>query len=405
MPARFFLGLSRRLGALGVLLSIGGCYYLPPTIVPVNPDPAPAKIDGVVDIAPNPQTIRILFIHGIGEHDACDPDTLLLHLTKALQVQQKQPDQIDATANCASHFAVPAPRAISAPGATSKALMYSYEFQNPAAGRTVKFAFLRWSPLTDEIKKDDMPEPGLPHHALVADYAKSFEQNNLVDVVLYGGKYREVIRPAIEQGLCYFVDGVPDRADPRLCDGGKGDVPTAIVTHSLGGYMLMDAMGDIYSRGAGRTAPISHSAAEKVGRYLDQIFMLANQLKLLDLTTRTSEQNPPALVHNFRAAWHGAHETQARTGQSMRRRQLIAVSDPNDILSWQVTTMEFDRPEFTVANVYLGTAGEFFGLYRAPIIPIAASPIDAHENYLKDDDVMDIIACGMTGASINRCGQ
>lgn len=58
-----------------------------------------------------------------------------------------------------------------------------------------------------------------------------------------------------------------------------------------------------------------------------------------------------------------------------------------------------------MANIYLGTAGEFFGLSRVPIWGLAASPVAAHTNYLQDDDVMDIIVCGMTGSAINRCTQ
>jgi hypothetical protein len=401
MPARLLPAYVRRFCAIGAVATIGGCSYLPPTIVPIAPDPTPDRLEGVADIDPNAKTIRILFIHGIGEHDACDPDTLLIHLTKALQVEQQPPDRIDETATCASHFVIPEPLPIDAPGATSKALMYFYTFRS--ATRTVKFAFLRWSPLTESIKATALTEPGLPHHAWLADVAKTFEQNNLADVVLYGGKYREVIRPAIERGLCHFVGGVPDPNNPRLCVGGAGDTPTAIVTHSLGGYMLMDAMSDIYAKNASGAVAEEHSAAEKVGRYLNQIFMLANQLKLLDLTTRTQEQSGSQVVRNFRTAWNAAHNRQPTAGAVGKRRQMIAVSDPNDILSWQVTSMEFNRPEFTIANVYLGTTGEFLGLYHAPIIPIAASPVAAHENYLKDDDVMDIIACGMTGATINRC--
>ena len=44
-------------------------------------------------------------------------------------------------------------------------------------------------------------------------------------------------------------------------------------------------------------------------------------------------------------------------------------------------------------------------IHRIPIWGVAASPFSAHLNYLQDDDVADIISCGMTGATINRCAQ
>ena len=88
--------------------------------------------------------------------------------------------------------------------------------------------------MTDEPKKS-LAEDGAPSPALLTDAVKSFEDDYLSDVLLYGGKYREVVRPAIERGLCVFVDGAPDPGDARLCDHPRSGVPTAIITHSLGG--------------------------------------------------------------------------------------------------------------------------------------------------------------------------
>jgi hypothetical protein len=225
--------------------------------------------------------------------------------------------------------------------------------------------------------------------------AKQFEQDNLADVVLYGGEYRDVLRPVMERALCVFVGGTPDQINPRICTAGDANVPTATITHSLTGYMLMDAMSDIYHPLATETVPEERSAAVKVGHYLDQIFMLANQ-------TRTSETQTPQIVRRFGATWDVVHSTRRRTTHELSSRQVLAVSDPNDILSWEVTKNEFEIPRVTVANIYLGTPGQFLGLPRLPIWGLAASPVAAHTNYLQDDDVMDIIVCGMTGSTINR---
>jgi len=42
--------------------------------------------------------------------------------------------------------------------------------------------------------------------------------------------------------------------------------------------------------------------------------------------------------------------------------QLLAVSDPNDIPSWEIAPAEFEDTRMTVANLYLGTTGQVFGL-------------------------------------------
>jgi len=397
MPAGFARRIVRRLGVVGVCALSGSCYYLPPEIVPVHPDTAPDKLLGVTDLpsAPDSNRIRILFIHGMGVHPGCDADELLFHLTKTLRVTPQPPPAIDPSETCA-HFALPMPTPIPAANAQHTALLYRYDLAG--AGRQVTFMYLRWSTLTD-VPKQTLDEPGHPHRAILSDAAKDFEQQKLTDVVLYGGLYREVVRPAVERGLCLFVEGTPDPTDPRLCKDGQTGIPTAVITHSLAGYMLMDAMSDIYEHAPTATASGEHNAAGKVGSYLDQIFMLANQLKMLDLSTKTSEGQSSQIVERFRKAWDATRSQRPHP----ERRQVLAISDPNDILSWEVTKSEFERSGVTVANVYLGTTGEFLGLYRLPIWGLAASPVTAHTNYLVDNDVMDIIACGMAGSTILRC--
>src|SRR5271165_3281631 len=128
--------------------------------------------------------------------------------------------------------------------------------------RQVTFMYLRWSTLTD-VPKTTLDEPNRPQGALLHNLAKTFEQQNLADVVLYGGQYRDVLRPFVERALCVFVGGAPDQTNPRSCSGGEANIPTAIITHSLAGYMLMDAMSDIYQPPANETVPAGRSAAMK----------------------------------------------------------------------------------------------------------------------------------------------
>lgn len=398
MTAAYMRPLVSRVCVLWFCL-VSACYYQPPEVVPVTPAAAPGELMGITELTPAPGSnrIRILFIHGMGVHYGCDPDALLVHLTKALRVMQQAPAAI---AKSCPHFLLPKPILIPAPNAQETGFLYRFDLAG--ADRQVTFMYLRWSKLTDKLK-ETLDEPDRPQGALLHTWAKKFEQENLADVVLYGGQYRDVLRPVVERALCLFVEGTPDQANPRSCTGGEANIPTAIITHSLGGYMLMDAMSDIYHPSASERVPDERSAAVKVGHYLDLIFMLANQLKMLDLSTRTSEEQPFEITTRFRATWNAVHSTRRRTEREVSSRQVLAISDPNDILSWEVTTSEFQVPEITVANIYLGTTGEIFGLSTVPIWGLAASPFSAHTNYLLDDDVMDIIACGMTGSRINRC--
>ena len=200
------------------LCALTACYYQPPEIVAVQPPDPPAKLMGITDLplAPDSERIRILFIHGMGEHGPCDADTLLFHLSKALGVRQQIPVKIDTDdqGQPCPHFLVPAPTPVPAPNAHDTGLLY--RFNLAGIDRQVTFVYLRWSKLTDQLK-ETLDERGHPHRAILNNWAKDFEQQNLSDVVLYGGLYRDVLRPVIERALCMFVEGTPDQTNPRIC--------------------------------------------------------------------------------------------------------------------------------------------------------------------------------------------
>ena len=65
------------------------------------------------------------------------------------------------------------------------------------------------------------------------------------------------------------------------------------------------------------------------------------------------------------------------------------------------------EPEFfdRWLDLWRETTGEVFGVYHTPILGLAANPGAAHLNYLQDDDVMELIACGVQGSQIKRCGH
>jgi hypothetical protein len=176
--------------------------------------------------------------------------------------------------------------------------------------------------------------------------------------------------------------------------------------------MLMDAVADLRAAHwreeldpRNLQASASDAAAQALAR-TDLIFMLANQLALLDLTTLTQYPPPSApaptppttedlesrgILRAFRQHWQYHHVDDHLS------RQIVAVSDPNDILSYMVSAgdVSIASENLIVANVYLGVARNWFDLF--------AWPVSAHLNYLTNADVMDIIACGMTANMINRC--
>jgi hypothetical protein len=306
-----------------------------------------------------------------------------------------------------------------------QARLYTYDFgvgaaPTPGEAPVLSVSFLLWSPLTSSIKCSALAESGAPPRQLFADAAKDFIDDKLADVALYAGTYREtVMRPSVEKGLCYFVGGKPS-PDGSACRNRAYQDPTVIVTHSLGSYMLMDAIHDQLTRAH---RPLSTAAAQVLQR-TQFIYMMANQLALLDLTTLTSYSQSasaeapletaapnarrfPGMVRTFAKEWSSLRlaapvrlQTQMQNAQpvSVSDRQIVAFSDPNDILSWLVQKQNADLPSNKVflANVYMSN-GEF------TIPPLFSDPSGAHTGYFDNRTVLELMICGMQNGAVGSC--
>jgi hypothetical protein len=390
------------------------CVPEPTEIVPAVPNPGPSRLLGIKDLIEAHPTspVRILFIHGMGSSatDYCPFSTLIVRLSKILSYSPD--DEAGAPlAVCANGLKVPQPKPIPVPGTSLTANLYIYHFHGVRAGTSLTIEFLSWAPLTDPIK-DTLLEPGHPNWPVWSDLtsaAKGFFQTHLSDAVIYAGSYRKAIRTSVEKAMCILVDGVPDNSG-QSCVGGSGDATTVLITHSLGGYILSDAIADLSTA---HPAPIqgnrqasSLDAGAKVMAGTNLVFMLANQLALLDTTTLNTwpppapeTMGPPSVANasnNFSTLRTLQRHWRDNSGDQAHKLQIVAVSDPNDLLSYLVPPQAIDSAGDTIlTNVYIGTTPNILGL--------GASPLDAHVNYLSDVKVANIIACGMDGNIVRDC--
>jgi hypothetical protein len=385
---------------------------------PLSELPPQATFSGIASQPDSAKYIRVLFIHGIGIQNRSAPDTLLVHLTKALGVAQVPPTLVAPPdpSDTSPQFVRPVPIDINVDGTPAPAELYMYQFSGDGGQRLMSFGFLLWSPMTTAIKTNQLAEMNHPPRAWVNEWAKQFLHDNLSDVVLYSGTYRAKIRLAVEQALCHFVGGTPDPNMPKYCMGGTADETTAVITHSLGAYMLMDAVYDLSGDDTGvPTVPYASNASLKLLRQLNSFEWLANQLALLSLTTITdypaiSPGSVKAAQRNvyhpirshFLAHWQYQHRLGLRppgagAGGEVQR-QIVAFSDPNDILSYVVSRSDIEDPQVVLNNVFIPNAETvWFNAY--------ADPFTAHLGYLSNDTVMRMVTCGMTSGAINDCGR
>ena len=434
MPAQQGVRRFARLAAIGLgLLFASGCNSLPTTVPPdANAFAGFGALVGE-DESPAPTgPLRVFMLHGMGTTDACDFNGFIFALANRLGLTQILPEKTEPLAEAcsqetapASPLVIPRPRLIAPTGAPAPAKLYTYAFARSAARNpALKVSFLLWSPLTAEIKSKRLNELGAPPRQAFAQAAKDFINDKFGDVVLYSGSYRDtVLRPAVEAALCYVVEGTPSR-DGRDCRHGDYQEPTVLITHSMGGYMLMDAIDDELTRGRASGAIDENSAAAKIVGQTESIFMLANQLALLDLTTLTSYPSPAAsssrplgfrssagqarrLMRNFALHW-----AQLRLKSHRRRRddqpgipvspeQIVAFSDPDDILSWLVTKDDLGLPQTDASGVLLTNVYASNGEFQIP--STFSDPVKAHTGYFDNPAVIDLLVCGMAAGAVKPC--
>jgi hypothetical protein len=96
--------------------------------------------------------------------------------------------------------------------------------------------------------------------------------------------------------------------------------------------------------------------------------------------------------------------TQAEAeGIESTTRQIVAFSDPNDILSWRLRRYNLELPpsewgSVKLTNVYLSN-GEF----SVPLL--FSDPTTAHTGYPDNQTVMDLLICGMNKGAVQSCPQ
>jgi hypothetical protein len=220
------------------------------------------------------------------------------------------------------------------------------------------------------------------------------------------------MRPSIQGALCLVIDGTPS-PDDKTCQNGHYDDPTVIITHSLGGYMLMDAIDDELRRedcGAQANTP-----AHKILAKTQLIYMMANQLALLDLTTlrgyphragsAPSSNNTAA---HFAQCWNQIALTSpvssppTESGEaSAARRQVVAFSDPNDILSWRIQPKDLKLPRHEWGSVELTNVYMSNNEFSIPLL--LSDPTTAHTGYFDNRTVTDLLVCGMEKGAVKPC--
>ena len=257
------------------------------------------------------------------------------------------------------------------------------------AGRMVTLYELTWSPLIDGLKNtalayDWSPQAESRRSLVNRALKRELMDRRLADPILYLGGAGSEVRYATEFAICNMIggrlDGTACVEEPGVPAGRPPEV--AIVAESLGSKVAFDALTALGASPDRRTQEAAESFAQRTA----VVYLLANQLPLLGLAELGVESAEEAGPAGGLDGFLTLRESVAERGIAMGPLQIVAFSDPNDLLSYEISPEFAARyPEASFVNVRVGIAGR--GLFK-----LVANPLRAHTGHSGDRRVMDALA-------------
>lgn len=333
--------------------------------------------------------MKVLMVHGVGNH-------LPGYSTQFLEKLSKELD-LPVTAKAYKNISLTSPKE------PEKKLgnLRIHRYLDQSKTQELLFYELTWSEITAPDKEvlayDNSGEQSF-RRAGANDLLKKFSNDTGPDPIIYLGEKREDILTAFAQSFCWMVRGdwssLPDDVH-EVCSS-KNVTPFyndsyAFVSHSLGSRITID--------GLQRLASILSSNNDNAGYYTAisnvlknkevPIYMMSNQLPMLQLGRAMPE------VTNQQAEYCRP-EGSKFADRMLERTNIIAFSDPNDLLSYAlphdfINKYLDSRLCINVTNININVAK----IYDAFGFGKLANPLDAHIGYDTDDRVIALIAKGI----------
>lgn len=337
--------------------------------------------------------LKVLMVHGVGDYRQGYSDALAAGIARELGfgTRSRTSKQLQLMGPLtAAGTTLPGP--VQQPLGELKVNHYQRR-----DGATLEVHELLWNRLTSHEKSlltfDSSADLGRQRASLNRDF-KQLLNAHIADPLIYLGPTGGAIRQSVAQALCLLrqqrwsqlaeegswqcpVDAKPNAA---------AEDPLVIVSHSLGSRIVIDALAEISGR----------AAADDSRLWRDQVvpvYMLSNQLQLLQLGRKA-----PAVVER-RGQFCGPDATTPAERQ-LARLEIVAISDPNDLLSYSVPQPFIDRfidsrlcPQLTNVSFTLTTPVELFGIGQL------AMPMEAHKGYLDNPELITLLAHGLVASA------
>jgi len=340
---------------------------------------------------PERPILKVIMVHGVGTHVPGYSARLSTNLAQALGLSVVAPE--------AKGFAIETPAFA---GETLGQLTVT-RHTNPARDREMLFYELTWSPISQPAKDAiafDSTAVFAHRRASLNNVFKQFVNDVAPDPLVYTGTGRERIQTTVGQALCWALStdwqGLPD--EQQLCTpdnpafASRLDIDEFVfITHSLGSRITTDGLQRLTRvlEEAGAERPEVRRVTQSFRERDVKIFMLANQLPLLQSGLE------PASVRSAVPA-HCLPEGADFASRLFRETELIAFSDPNDLLSYPIPDA-FVRdhvdsrlcPKQVNVTINIAPVRSVLGLGEF------ANPLSAHVDYDDDERVIGLITRGI----------
>jgi hypothetical protein len=202
--------------------------------------------------------------------------------------------------------------------------------------------------------------------------------------------FREGMRQLLVKSARFHADGSKTDEWEQPYKGTQGvDREFIVVSHSLGSYLVFSTLNVERQDVSPRTAPSQSSsdeateredaAAEYILQRTSLVYFFANQIPLLELANVEETRTAVALSKRIRK-WRDLRENFGRehTGENeapVKPPQLIAWSDPSDLLTWCIPEMK----PLKIVNLYVRNTWWHW---------LIANPGTAHANYASNKNVL-----------------
>ena len=338
--------------------------------------------------------VKVLFVHGIGTHAPGHGTALRQNLATALGLDVRAPRP--------KRIVIAHPRF---QGQDLGEINVS-RLTDAEGRRNLLFYELTWSPITQpdkDLLAFDKEQDYVLRRAAFNQAMRAFVNDIAPDPLAYAGRKREPILTAVIQSVCWMGSRswseLPELTEGQSCGpalpgaGSRLELDDwTIITHSLGSRATLDALQGMADLPL-ETDPALKAFAESFARREIQVFMLSNQLPLLE-AGREGQQ-----VVGQTAAYCGPNPSQP--GRFFERTQIIAFSDPNDLMSYPVPDQFAERyiesrlcPSVTNITINVASVNSFLGLGDV------ANPLSAHSGYGPDARVGALLARGAGNANV-----